>query len=100
MIKKFEHFNELDPYEEEDWNEGHHRFKRCGMCGTIIYENGVPSDIEELKNLTDEEIEKLELDWCNDCANREFNQVNQERQYVTRDMAIDAEHPEWEGMPY
>jgi hypothetical protein len=73
--------------------------KRCGVCGTIIDKKGNPIlDMDILSSLTDEQIDNLELDWCYDCA-MEQSMTNYPS-YVSRDMAIDAGHPEWEGMPY
>ena len=66
---------------------------RCGYCGTPTDEGGTPVSLEKCKELTDEQLNSAELvhGWC--C----YEEQQDNRVVVTRDMALDACDPSLEG---
>ena len=70
---------------------------RCGWCGTVTDHNGVPWEhlwqiliIASVSNL--DQAEQVQ----GDCCRGEYEYQDQ-GQYITRDMAIDAGDPSLEG---
>lgn len=93
-LKLFENINEIDPFDEENWDEKEYEIpktnlKRCGMCGTIINNKGVTiNDLDLLNSLSDEEVDNLELDWCYNCGMEQM--MEREPQQPTPEMYMDA----------
>ena len=73
------------------------KVKICGACGTIIDEQGnaLPQKVLDELNLSESEVNSLELDWCYGCIMEQQEEPTYVR--VTRDMASDAGDPSLEG---
>ena len=75
--------------------EGERKIERCGFCGS--YFKGLEYlTADELKAIPQAELDKVELGYCPN-AQAEENFTYPEKQYVTRDMAIDAGDLSLEG---
>lgn len=61
------------------------KLTRCGMCGDFQ---------KDPKLYSQKEQDEAELVYCDSCT---VDKQNQERQYITRDMAIDAGDLSLEG---
>lgn len=73
------------------------KLERCGFCGsyfrgvTIIPQEGV-------EKLTEKELKEAPLGYC---PNAYYEaEDDEQRHYVTKDMATDAGMPEMEGQPF
>lgn len=68
----------------------------CGACGCPCDEKGNQLKPENIpKNYNPDNYKH---DWCNNCGHEHFESID--RQYVTREMAIDAGDPNLEGTIY
>lgn len=70
--------------------------KSCGYCGRPMDKNG--KDIWPVPEGYNPD--NYPHDVCIDCGNEEMSRREGPQQYVTHEMAMDAQNPDLEGMPY
>ena len=72
------------------------KIERCGFCGSYFRGNKYLTT-DELNKLTKEEKEMKALGYCPNADQEDQQQNPSQPQYVTREMAIDAEDLSLEG---